>query len=134
MKSIDEVIVDKKLVAKVIHAEVVSDEVLFFTNPVNTLQVGVQNRKKNIYIKPHTHPPRLEHTRGAKEVIYIIQGRVEVSLYDTNGSCLSICQLKQGDLFIQFTDAHSFRFLEKTNGISLGRYGKANERHRLQVQ
>lgn len=126
MKSLKEIIINNEIIAKIIHTPLISDEVSFFTKPEKTLQVGVQNRDKNIEIDPHIHPEREENIAGAKEVIYVIQGAVEVSLYNSENSAVASCMLKTGDLFIQYTNAHSFRFLEKTKFVEIkqGSYKK----------
>ncbi len=117
----------KEVIAHIIETQANSDEVNFFTDPKETLQVGFQKRKKGKKIAPHLHPTTKEYIHGAKEVIYLIEGSVKVFFFNSQKILLDSYIIKKGDLLIQYVPGHSFEFLEDSQFIELknGTYKKS---------
>jgi hypothetical protein len=78
------------------------------------LQVSTLNLLKGETILPHKHLwKKLQNTQNiAQESWVIIDGKVEVTYYDTDNSILQIEILSAGDLSITLYGGHSFIILE----------------------
>ncbi|RME05459.1 MAG: hypothetical protein D6803_08870, partial [Anaerolineae bacterium] len=66
-------------------------------------------------IAPHRHRPLERHLVGTSEVLVVVKGCVEITLYDDESREIAVRELRQGDvLVLTGKGAHGFRMLEDT--------------------
>lgn len=85
------------------------------------LQVVSMNRDAGDMVGVHIHPPsRGSDQRGRfrHELLHVIEGSLEVGVYDSAGGFAENVLLAQGDTIL-LTEGHSTRFLEKTRVLEV---------------
>lgn len=114
-KTIEKIYKGEKIIAIIIRSEHEIDGLEFFTEDSDALQVGIHNREKSAIVEPHVHVKQPHEIEDMYEVFYIIEGKVEISIYDqANGTLLKKIILETGDSFIHMGEGHGLKFLEKT--------------------
>ena len=115
MNYVEEIKSGDNVIAIVIRSGL-EEKPLKFVSPNNfPLQVGVHNRERGTYIKPHEHPPYKNISIPSQEAFYIIRGKIEVELFENKKSFTKIV-LNQGDSILINT-AHALKLLEDTKMI-----------------
>lgn len=89
----------------------------FYTDPQEHLQVGFMRHPGGYVIAKHLHAPSVRHISTTTEVLHVVRGRVEVSLYGTWE--MSRVELSAGDTIILLAGGHGFRMLEETEIIEI---------------
>lgn len=90
----------------------------FISSKEDYLQVGYMNLPKWEKIIPHFHKEFLREIKKTQEVLYIISGKVRVSLYvDKNKVDEAI--IEGGDLIVLLDGGHGFEILEEANFIEI---------------
>ena len=124
---------DNQLLAIIIRKEL-DDKLNFITPDESTMQIGIQNRKKGEEILPHKHKPIPELKNiPVHETFHIIQGKAQVSIFDSNKQLEKQVILNPGDTIFLST-GHSITFLEDTKMLEVkqGPYrGKETEKEYL---
>lgn len=103
-----------ELVARVVPSKYQTEKTTFFTNDDEPLQVGFVRQKTGAAIVPHFHPPHTREIRKQQEVLYVVEGTLSVKLLTPEGNLIDTVELHEGDLFIQFSQGHSFAFHKNT--------------------
>jgi hypothetical protein len=99
-------------IALIVRAEF-NEPGLHFLTPGNfSQQVAVMSHAKGKIIAPHVHNLVTRQVLYTQEVIWIRQGRVKVSLYNSNRKFLCAPTLKTGDLILLCGGGHAFEVLE----------------------
>ncbi len=86
----------------------------FLTDGDASLQVGVLNFSKDVEVKAHTHKDKDVSHIKAMEVIIVISGEMDATIYDRIGGKVTTLSMFPGDVLIQFSGGHGFTFSEKT--------------------
>ena len=91
----------------------------FFTNELDSQQLGYMNRPKDYSILPHCHNiiPREVHL--TQEVLYIKKGKVRVDFYDKEKNYAFSSILEQGDVILLADGGHGFKMLEDSEIIEI---------------
>ena len=99
------------------HGEI-KDKLNFITPENFPLQVGIHNREKDTYVKPHRHLnyDKLENF-PVQEIFYIESGKIKVGLYHGGEKAKEII-LSKGDLII-LNSGHDVQFLEDSKMIEI---------------
>ena len=84
----------------------------FLTEPESPLQLGILTHKKNAEIKAHTHRTVPRTIDKTNEVLYVLEGRVEVIFYSDCGKLHGETILEKGDTILLSDGGHGFRMLE----------------------
>jgi cupin fold WbuC family metalloprotein len=84
----------------------------FFTDDQNPLQVGIHQKKKGTTLTPHIHLSNTKVISEIQEVLYIIEGKVKVTYYTIDGDVIGTYVLAAGDSLIHFRMGHGFEILE----------------------
>lgn len=86
----------------------------FLTNGDDALQVGVLHFPKDSEVQAHTHKDKNVSHIKAMEVIMVTKGVMEASIYDTKGVKVISLFLFAGDVLIQMSGGHGFKFEKDT--------------------
>lgn len=87
----------------------------FFTDDDDPLQVGLIGYMSGHAIAPHQHPYKAGTINEMQEVIYIVRGRVRLTMYDTKTKkVIKQTELSAGDFLLHKKQAHGFEYLEDT--------------------
>lgn len=109
------------------------DKTTFITDNDCTQQVGYITHKKDTIIPRHYHKQIIRSVIGMTEVLYIIDGKCLVDVYDNTQSLIESIELKTGDLAVFTSGGHGFRMIEDTKMLEIkhGPYIGLDERIRF---
>lgn len=113
MTGVEKVYQNKKLLALIFRSLIRVDGVKFLTEDANDLQVGIHNRQKGIKLAPHVHKftnPSVVST--IQELLLVLNGRIRVNLYTSQGMFVLKKILKTGDSILLIRGGHGVDFLE----------------------
>ena len=79
------------------------------------LQFSAQKLKTNAIVRPHIHKKILRKTNITQEIWIVVQGKILITVYDTDKKILKKTFLQNGDLFILFRGGHTFKVKKKNN-------------------
>ena len=116
---IEEVRVNKDLLALILPASFRCEGISFFTPNDFSQQLGYMNRPQGYVIPPHVHNPVPREVHFTKEVLFIKSGRVRVDFYDDVQNYLESRILEQGDVVLLAFGGHGFEMLEPTEMIEV---------------
>ena len=116
---IEEVRVNKDLLALILRASFRSEGICFFTPNDFSQQLGYMNHRQGYVIPPHVHNPVPREVQFTKEVLFIKSGRVRVDFFDDDQNYLESRILEQGDVILLAFGGHGFEMLEPTEMIEV---------------
>jgi len=116
MKILDE---NKSVLAEIIKSEEIESERNFYTEESQEFQFASFNLKKDTLIKRHIHNTQERTITTTSEVIVVIEGRVEIKIYDLKQSLVHTCILKSGDTIALFSGGHGLRSVESAKFIEV---------------
>lgn len=99
----------KKLVAEVIKFEDIQSERHFYTDEDQDFQFASFNFKENTEVAKHVHNKQKRKINTTSEVIVLIQGGLDVDVYDDNKNLIKNLVLKEGDTIIFYSGGHGFK-------------------------
>ena len=115
MKNVEKVTEGKKLIAVIFRKNIAVDGVKFLTDKSNPFQLGIHSRKKGTALPPHVHKIEKPLTiKSIQEILYVVSGKVKVSLYGTNGKKIKSKTLLSGDSILLVSGGHGVDFLESS--------------------
>lgn len=91
----------------------------FLTEDAEPLQLGVMRRPKDHVIAPHTHKPTRRIVDRICEVLYVVEGRVEVTFFTEQREVVCVRELVAGDCVMLISGGHGFRVLEDCKMIEV---------------
>lgn len=113
MDGIEEVLYKKKPVALVFRHTIPIDGINFLTTENNPFQVGLQKRPKGKHLPPHYHPLPVPITvTEVQEIIYVVSGKIQVTLCTKEGKEIEKKILIGGDSILLMREGHGVDFLE----------------------
>lgn len=115
MKNAEKILNGKTLVAIIFRKNIKVEGVKFLTEETNPFQVGMHNRQKGVRLAPHVH--RLEKPliiNSIQEILYVVKGKIRISLYGTNGKKIAAKILTSGDSILLISGGHGLDFLENS--------------------
>ncbi len=118
-KMIEKVQLDGKFIALIMYGGPVSEGINFITPDDNPLQVGVLNHKSGTVIRPHRHKTSKIEIRSIQEMLYIEKGRVQVDLYNDEGTKSVTKTLSAGDMILLMAGGHGLNIIEDANIIEV---------------
>lgn len=119
-KFLEQIIVDQQVLAMIVRSRFsVSSEVHFFTQPEDSLQVALHDRAKNTIIKAHLDECLPRSIDVIQEILYLIEGKVEVDFFSNEGKLLETQVLEKGDTLIQMSGGHGFRMIEAARFLEI---------------
>ncbi|MFH1325753.1 MAG: hypothetical protein ABIH49_03230 [archaeon] len=85
----------------------------FLSKDEDLIQVGFMNLKKGDSIDPHFHKFYERKIERTSEVIYILEGKVKVNIYENKKKVIDTI-IEKGDLIVLLSGGHGFEILEDT--------------------
>ncbi len=98
--------------ALIIRAHHAVNDLEFFTDDQNPLQVGMHQKKAGVALQPHIHLSNTKVVNEIQEVLYIVEGKVRVTYYTIDGDFIASSLLSAGDVLIHFRMGHGFEIIE----------------------
>ncbi len=115
MKGVEKVFSKDKLVAVIYRSNIPVKGVKFLTGDGNPLQVGIHQREKGVRLSPHIH--KLDNPitiNSIQEILYVVEGKIKVTLYNDKGIVLKTKLLGRGDSILFVSGGHGVDFLESS--------------------
>lgn len=115
MKNAGKILNGKTLIAVIFRKNIKVEGVKFLTEEANPFQVGIHNRQKGTHLAPHVH--RIEKPliiNSIQEILYVIEGKIRVSLYSTKGKKIASRVLASGDSILLVSGGHGLDFIENS--------------------
>jgi hypothetical protein len=119
MRNIKQIEHDGVLIAIIISNQFDTGKTIFHTPEDSILQVGHVVLGPSRPIKKHFHNPIERQTQGTAEVLILIKGRVEVSLFAKNSIQVHNEYLVPGDVICLIDGGHGFEALEESTFVEV---------------
>lgn len=101
-----------KLVATVVRADHPVANLEFVTDEQQPLQIGIHEKAAGISMKPHIHLSNTKVISEIQEVLYIVRGKIRVTLYTIDGEVIQVVDLQTGDAIFLASMGHGVEVLE----------------------
>ena len=101
-----------KLYAFVIKKDFTKHGLSFFTPDNFPLQLGFWDYNNGKVLKSHIHIENQRLVKKTQELIYILSGKVKISLYEDNGELIESFIAEQGDTVFHAEGGHGYEILE----------------------
>lgn len=105
---------NSKVIAIVVRKNIKVKEVEFFSPKNYPFQIGFHDRPKNTYLKPHLHPLKNFYIKSAQEVLYVLEGKIKIDLYDEKKKLVGHKTLNSGDSILFVSGGHGIKFIKKS--------------------
>ena len=112
METVEHIEAGDKPIAIIVRREFQKQGVHFFSPYEFSQQLGIIIHPSDHEVPPHIHKVVARDVRVTQEVLHIIEGRVEISLYDETKKYLTSRILNQGDTILLAYGGHGLRVLE----------------------
>ena len=108
----------------------------FMTKESEELQVGLLRWNTGHRIESHSHRPLRRVLESTAEVLFVRSGKVEMTLFTSEGGFLNSRVLSSGDVVALFRGGHGFRILEDADIVEVkqGPYTGIDEKYRFPVE
>lgn len=118
-EKVEKIVKNGKVYAIIIRSGIKVGDVRFFTPKQYPLQVGLHIRKAGTIIHSHSHKAVKREIELSQEMIYIIQGKIKVNIFDEKKNKITTKVLNSGDTILLVQGGHGFNILEKTKMIEV---------------
>jgi len=108
-----------KVIAIIVRSNYTSGNVVFFSPPDFSQQLGYLPHKKGSIIKSHIHKQVDRKIILTQEVLFIKKGRILVNLYTEDKKYITSRELSTGDVVFLCSGGHGFKMLEDTEMIEV---------------
>jgi hypothetical protein len=112
MDTIEHIKADGKSIAIIVRKDFNQPGVTFFSPFEFSQQLGVLIHPEGHEVKAHMHNVIARDVRVTQEVLHIIEGKIEISLYDENREYMTTRLLCQGDTVLLAYGGHGITILE----------------------
>ncbi len=112
MEKAEKIECNGEIIAIVVRDAVEIDGINFFSPPEFSQQLGLISRKKDYIIKPHIHKRVPREVSVTQEVLHILSGRIEITLYGKNKEKIKSVELKAGDTILLASGGHGIKILD----------------------
>lgn len=106
----------------------------FFTNDIDSQQLGYMNRPEGYEIKPHRHNLVQREVHLTQEVLFIKSGKVRVDFYSNEQEYLESRILYKGDVILLSDGGHGFKMLEPCEIIEVKQGPYCGERDKVRFE
>jgi len=89
-----------------------TDKTEFFSDPNDSLQLGLIRYDQGGVIPPHTHNEVNRSVKFTQEVLFIKKGKLRVDIFDKNKQHVASSILNQYDVLFLVSGGHGFTMLE----------------------
>jgi len=112
MKNVERIKSEGKIIAIIARGVPEDEGIHFLTPPAFSQQLGLMYRKKDYIIQPHVHKTIRRMISVIQEVLYILSGSIEITLYNKHREKVKSLVLKGGDTVMLVSGGHGIKFLE----------------------
>ena len=84
----------------------------FFSQDEEYIQVGAWNYNKGKELLGHIHNVVDRTVKRTEEVLYIVSGKIQATLYDLQGNSISSFEAIAGDVIVLLECGHGYTILE----------------------
>lgn len=84
----------------------------FLTHESLPLQLGILIHSKGKEIKPHIHRHRNKLVHSTYEVLFVIEGRLEIQFYSIKGKYVGAQIMNSGDVILLMNGGHGLKVLD----------------------
>jgi len=130
-KAYEEIKYNEKLIAMILRSNYTLDNIVFFSPPDFSQQLGYLPHKKGSTIRSHIHKQIDRKITLTQEVLFMRKGRILVNLYTENKKYITSRELSAGDVILLCSGGHGFKILEDTEMIEVKQgpfSGKENDK------
>tara|TARA_Y100000817_G_scaffold312611_1_gene306866 strand:+ start:452 stop:844 length:393 start_codon:yes stop_codon:yes gene_type:complete len=122
-----------KLLALVIRFNDIVDEKYFATDDNEDFQVASFNLEKESIIEKHIHNEQDRNIKTTSEVLVVLDGKIEVDIYDDNLDFVESLSIFSSDTIALFNGGHGIRIKENTKFIEVkqGPYDSKTDKKRF---
>ena len=124
---------DNNLLAMLINLDNDSQRTEFFTDNTLDFQAALFNLKKGEEIKRHIHNKNIRQISTTTEAIYVINGKIQVGVYDNEKNFVDEVEVNTNELILLFNGGHSMNVLKDTKffEIKQGPYVEEDDKERF---
>lgn len=112
MHNVEKIEHNHEIIAIVLRCGYETEGISFFSPPEFSQQLGLISRKKDHEIVAHIHKTVHRKVSTTQEVLHILSGEIEVSLYCKEKTKIKSVSLFKGDTILLASGGHSIRFLK----------------------
>jgi hypothetical protein len=105
------------VLAKLIKSDDIKPGLNFYSENPDFIQVGVWEYEKDKNLLAHIHNILERTINRTNEVLYIIKGRLEATIYTIQEEFVEKLILESGDILILLTSGHGYRILEDSTRV-----------------
>jgi quercetin dioxygenase-like cupin family protein len=110
---------ENNLLGYLIKIDDFSDDKKFLTENNSEFQVATFTMEENEIIKRHIHNKYKRKVFTTSEAITVIEGTLEVEIYDLNKSYLNTFNLNAGDTIVMIAGGHGLKATKNTKFIEI---------------
>tara|TARA_E500000081_G_C5814269_1_gene210580 strand:- start:93 stop:518 length:426 start_codon:yes stop_codon:yes gene_type:complete len=136
-ESVENITYNNQLYASYFNLENISDGLEFLTQDDSFIQVGTWNYKKGKILDAHFHNEFERKAYRTQEVVYVLKGAIECSIYTTKGKFIYSKTINENTLIIQYQGVHEYEILEDSQIIEIKNgpyFGPEKDRTRVSVR
>ena len=107
----------------------------FVTEDEDYVQAGLWNYKKGTKLQAHYHNYFERKSYRTSEVVYVVEGKIECSIFTEEGELIWKDTLKKGQLIIQLQGAHEYNIVEDATVVETKNgpyFGPETDRTRIE--
>lgn len=121
------------LLAQKIEPFSTSENKQFFTEDELDFQVASFVMKKNENIERHIHNKQNRIIKTTSEAIILIEGKLEIELFDSNLQFVQSLEIVRGEIIVMFHGGHFIKIIEDSKFIEIkqGPYNEQNDKLRF---
>ena len=112
-----EIIKDGKILARYISANSWKDGLSFFSKDDEFIQAGTWKYAKGKKLLAHIHSVVPRKINRTQEVIYVVKGKIEASIYDLKGKLVKKIAVNKGDFLILLNSGHGYKILNNNTQV-----------------
>lgn len=112
MHNLEKIEHNQEIIAIILRGGYKTDGISFFSPAEFSQQLGLISRKKGHEIVAHIHKTVHRKVSTTQEVLHILSGAIEVSLYCKEKTKIKSISLFKGDTILLASGGHSIRFLK----------------------
>ena len=135
--NVENIYFENELYASIFDVNNISEGLDFLTSDDSYIQVGTWGYNEGKSLEPHYHNYFERSSFRTQEVVYVLEGEVECSLYKEDTTFIDTIVLKKGFLIVQFQGVHEYKILRDSKVIEIKNgpyFGPDKDRTRVNVK
>lgn len=112
-----EIVKDNVILARHITKEDIKQGLSFFSEDKEFIQVGTWQYDAGKELLAHVHNEVKREINRTYETLYIISGKLEVTIYDIKAVKVDTFEVNAGDILILLESGHGYRIMEDNTRV-----------------